>query len=89
MTVVNPAATVDRVAEKLQALAEHWGHPSWSDSWAQLVAQEALTTAEAALVADVNREAVICHDCGSLAMPRCEIQGHGFTTLGELIDTYS
>jgi hypothetical protein len=34
-------------------------------------------------------ETVICCDCGTLAIPRCDRAGHGLVTLSELIDSYS
>lgn len=38
---------------------------------------------------EINREFVICHDCGGVPKSRCDLVGHGMTTLGDLIDTYS
>lgn len=86
-------AVVGHVATKLQALAVRWGHPAWSDSWAEMVAREALTQAEEAagptlLQSEVNLEAAICCDCGAWPKPSCDRDGHGLVTLDDLIEYY-
>lgn len=78
-----------------QKLALHWGHEPWSDSWANLVAQEMLKALESTdepiyVKSEVaGEDAVFCGDCCGPAGSSCDYHGHGLATLGELLTSYS
>ena len=92
--ILSPDEIVSQTALRLQKLAERWGHPAWSRSWAEQVAREALGTAEEIQPTvprgSIDMDTYICLDCGGLADSfACSHRGHGLALLSDLIDCYS